>query len=65
MTFLRGGERPEVALDDAVCLGLSVRLWAVFGAIGGPRPSADGPAFPTKTKTFCVIKYLNIYPTNK
>ena len=25
---------------------------ALFGAIGGPRPSADGLAFPTKTKTF-------------
>ena len=27
-------------------------LGDLFGAIGGPRPSADGLAFPTKTKTF-------------
>ena len=28
-------------------------------------PTADSLAFPTKTKTFRVIKYLNIHPTNK
>ena len=27
--------------------------------------SVDGLAFSTKTKPFWVIKYLNIYPTNK
>ena len=32
---------------------------------GSSTESADGLAFPTKTKTFWVIKYLNIYPTNK
>ena len=43
----------------------------VFGANGGPRPSmdglasTDGLASPTKMKTFWVIKYLNIYSTNK
>ena len=37
----------------------------VFGANRGPRPSADGLASPTKIKTFWVIKYLNIYSTNK
>ena len=47
-----------------------------FGANGGSRPSTDGPpaisrhprmalASPTKMKTFWVIKYLNIYSTNK
>ena len=40
----------------------------LFGANQGPRPSTDSPdglAFPTKMKTFWVIKYLNIYSTNK
>ena len=37
----------------------------LFGANGGSRPSMDGLAFPTKMKTFWVIKYLNIYSTNK
>ena len=37
----------------------------LFGANRGPRPSADGLASPTKMKTFWVIKYLNIYSTNK
>ena len=47
----------------------------VFGANRGPRPSADGLvsvdslgnglAFSNKMKTFWVIKYLNIYSTNK
>ena len=39
--------------------------WQLFGANGGFRPSMDGLAFPTKIKTFWVIKYLNIYSTNK
>ena len=34
----------------------------LFGANGGSRPSM---ASPTKMKTFWVIKYLNIYSTNK
>ena len=39
-----------------------VRGWP---ANGGPSTdSADGLAFPTKMKTFWVIKYLNIYSTN-
>ena len=37
----------------------------LFGANRGPRPSADGLASSTKMKTFWVIKYLNIYSTNK
>ena len=47
------------------------RQFDLFGANGGSRPSmdgltsTDGLAFPTKMKTFWVIKYLNIYSTNK
>ena len=41
------------------------REYGLFGANRGPRPSADGLASPTKMKTFWVIKYLNIYSTNK
>ena len=40
----------------------------LFGANRGPRPStdsADGLASLTKMKAFWVIKYLNIYSTNK
>ena len=43
----------------------------LFRANRGPRPSVDdlvsvdGLAFLTKMKTFWVIKYLNIYSTNK
>ena len=37
----------------------------LFGANGGSRPSMDGLAYPTKMKTFWIIKYLNIYSTNK
>ena len=37
----------------------------LFGANRGPRPSADGLASPINMKTFWVIKYLNIYSTNK
>ena len=37
----------------------------VFGANRGPRPSADGLVTPTKMKIFWVIKYSNIYSTNK
>ena len=32
---------------------------------GWPGPSVDGLASPTEMKTFWVIKYLNIYSTNK
>ena len=52
-----------------------VRGGVLFGANRGPRPSVDGLvsmdglgdglAFPNKMKTFWVIKYLNIYSTNK
>ena len=38
---------------------------SLFKANGGSRPSMDGLASPTKMKTFWVIKYLNIYSTNK
>ena len=37
----------------------------LFGANRGPRPPADGLASLTKMKTFWVVKYLNIYSTNK
>ena len=47
------------------CSGPTVDPGHLFGANRGPRPSADGLASPTKMKTFWVIKYLNIYSTNK
>ena len=64
-----GGQR-------ALLVGLTRSVWDdVFGAIrgwpgvrgwpGNGGPSADGLASPTKMKTFWVIKYLNIYSTNK
>ena len=36
-----------------------------IGIVRGQMRIADGLAFPTKMKTFWVIKYLNIYSTNK
>ena len=42
--------------------GPGVRGWP--GNSGPSTESANGLAFPTKAKTFWVIKYLNIYPTN-
>ena len=61
------------------CPLLSLRSWPhLFGAIRGPRPSADGPghtrmawdpskAWPKSTnqKTIYAIKYLNTYCTKK
>ena len=40
--------------------GPGIRGWPGYGG-----PSADGLASPTKMKTFWVVKYLNIYSTNK
>ena len=40
--------------------------WMAWQYSSGPSTDfPDGLAFPTKMKTFWVIKYLNIYSTNR
>ena len=45
------------------------QLWTLASTVGPGQlwtlASTDGLASPTKMKTFRVIKYLNIYSTNK
>ena len=46
-------------------VGLSTDSAGGLGNVGLSTDSADGLAFPNKMKTVWVIKYLNIYSTNK
>ena len=64
---IRPGRRALRVGEDPAWEGLLPAPFLVFRANRGPRLYADGLGFSTKMKTFWVtlIKYLNIYSTNK